>query len=210
MSAELAPYRYSTSVQGHSHGYILPALLRLLGKPEGPILDVGCGAGWIAGELMRRGYEVYGVDASESGIHLAQSIRPNAFFLMKVEDPQLPAELQSRPFKTIISTEVIEHLYSPRALVRLARDVLQSNGGGRFIVSTPYHGYAKNLALALAGRFDAHHTALWDGGHIKFFSRRTLEQILEEQGFIVTAFAGAGRLPLLWKSMLVSARLRSL
>jgi len=62
------------------------------------------------------------------------------------------------------------------------------------------------LALALSGRLDAHFTVLWDGGHIKFFSRRTLEQMLREQGFVATDFAGAGRWPYLWKSMLVKAR----
>jgi len=73
-------------------------------------------------------------------------------------------------------------------------------------VSTPYHGYIKNLALAVTGKLDAHFTVLWDGGHIKFFSRSTLEQMLREQGFEVTGFAGAGRWPLLWKSMLVKTR----
>ena len=73
-------------------------------------------------------------------------------------------------------------------------------------MSTPYHGYVKNVALALAGKLDDPFPALWDGGHIKFFSRNTLEQMLREQGFEVTGFAGAGRLPYLWKSMLVKAR----
>jgi len=75
------------------------------------------------------------------------------------------------------------------------------------IVSTPYHGYLKNLALAVTGKLDAHFTALWDGGHIKFFSRSTLEQMLREEGFDVQAFVGAGRWPFLWKSMLMKARL---
>ena len=73
-------------------------------------------------------------------------------------------------------------------------------------MSTPYHGYLKNLALAMTGKLDGHFSVLWDGGHIKFFSRATLERMLTDQGFEVLAFAGAGRLPLLWKSMLVNAR----
>ena len=49
-------------------------------------------------------------------------------------------------------------------------------------------------------------TVLWDGGHIKFFSRRTLEAMLSEQGLIVSAFLGVGRCPYFWKSMFVKAR----
>jgi hypothetical protein len=96
-------------------------------------------------------------------------------------------------------------LYDPRGFLDFARVILERAGGGKLIVSTPYHGYIKNLAMALLGKMDGHYTALWDGGHIKFFSRKTLEQMLEERGFVVTDFAGAGRVPYLWKSMLVSA-----
>ena len=69
-------------------------------------------------------------------------------------------------------------------------------------------GYLKNLALAISGKSDDHFTALWDYGHIKFWSKRTLTQLLQEAGFQVTQFRGAGRLPYFWKSMvLVATRL---
>jgi 2-polyprenyl-6-hydroxyphenyl methylase/3-demethylubiquinone-9 3-methyltransferase len=64
----------------------------------------------------------------------------------------------------------------------------------------------KNLALSIAGAWDAHHHPLVDGGHIKFWSRRTLAQLLSDEGFEEVAFQGAGRLPFLWKSMILMAR----
>ena len=66
-------------------------------------------------------------------------------------------------------------------------------------------GHAKNLALALSGRLDKHFTALWDGGHIKFWSRSTLSKLLREAGFEMLEFKGAGRMPPVWKSMIMSA-----
>ncbi len=57
-----------------------------------------------------------------------------------------------------------------------------------------------------SGKLDRHFTALWDGGHIKFWSRRTLSALLQEAGFELVAFRGAGRWPWLWKSMLIAAR----
>ena len=51
------------------------------------------------------------------------------------------------------------------------------------VLSTPYHGYWKNLALAVAGKWDKHLTALWQGGHVKFFSIKTLGVLLAEVGF---------------------------
>lgn len=59
----------------------------------------------------------------------------------------------------------------------------------------------------MTGKMDKHFTALWDGGHIKFWSKRTLTQLLEEFGFEIIEFKGSGRLPYLWKSMFIKARI---
>jgi len=77
---------------------------------------------------------------------------------------------------------------------------------GLAIISTPYHGYLKNLALALSGKMDAHFTALWDHGHIKFWSMRTLSELLRETGFVDIRFQRVGRIPALANSMIALAR----
>jgi 2-polyprenyl-6-hydroxyphenyl methylase/3-demethylubiquinone-9 3-methyltransferase len=63
----------------------------------------------------------------------------------------------------------------------------------------------KNLALSLLDRWDDHHTVRWDGGHIKFFSEKTLTALLGETGFTDIRFSNAGRVPWLWKSMVCRA-----
>lgn len=204
MSANYREYSYQSADSNWSDGYLLPPLRRMLGPARGPILDIGCGNGAIARALLADGHDVYGIDASESGIRIADAKAPGRFFLHSVTAGRLPDALTGKRFTTVISTEVLSHLYAPRELMDLARSVLADDG--ELIISTPYHGYFKNLALAMLGKMDAHFTVLWDGGVIKFFSRRTLEQMLREQGFAATDFAGAGRLPFLWKSMLVKAK----
>lgn len=103
----------------------------------------------------------------------------------------------------VISTEVVEHVFLPRMFARNCHTLLKSEG--TLIISTPYHGYLKNLALAAGGKMDVHFTALWDFGHIKFWSRKTLTHLLEEVGFSVREFDGVGRMPFLWKSMILVA-----
>lgn len=151
---------------------------------------------------------MYGTDASASGINIANNRFPGRFFLQDLSKDDLPAPLQDFKFDTIISTEVIEHLYSPRAYINFCKRVLMKNGGGELILSTPYHGYLKNLILALFGKMDTHFTVLWDGGHIKFWSRKTITILLNEAGFEVEQFKGAGRIPFVWKSMLIKAKLK--
>jgi hypothetical protein len=76
---------------------------------------------------------------------------------------------------------------------------------GKLIITTPYHGYLKNIVLSAAGKFDHHVNPLWDGGHIKFFSVQTLSQLLNTEGFLNLEFHFAGRLPWLWKDMICVA-----
>ena len=204
MSATYKDYGYQSADSNWSDSYLMPPLRRMLGDPHGPILDIGCGNGAIARALLAEGYDIYGIDASATGIGIASQKAPGRFFQHDIAAGSLPAALADKRFATVISTEVISHLYAPRSLIDLARHALVPEG--RLIISTPYHGYLKNLALAATGKLDAHFSVLWDGGFIKFFSRKTLEQMLREQGFVVTDFAGAGRWPFLWKSMLVKAR----
>lgn len=112
--------------------------------------------------------------------------------------------MNEEPFDAVVSTEVIEHLFAPHLLPMYARDCLRE--GGYLILSTPYHGYLKDLALSISDNWDSHHTPLWHGGHIKFWSRATLTQLLSEHGFRVLGFSGVGRLPYLWKSMVLIAK----
>ena len=53
---------------------------------------------------------------------------------------------------------------------------------------------------------DRHFTALWDHGHIKFWSMATLGELLREAGFVDLRFERVGRVPALAKSMIAVAR----
>lgn len=52
---------------------------------------------------------------------------------------------------------------------------------------------------------DSHFTALWDHGHIKFWSIPTLTQLMRETGFTNIQFRRVGRVPALAKSMIAVA-----
>jgi 2-polyprenyl-3-methyl-5-hydroxy-6-metoxy-1,4-benzoquinol methylase len=163
---------------------------------------LGCGNGALCGELSSTGFEVTGCDPGEEGIALARREYPHIpFHILGAYDE--PAAVGS-DFDAVVSTEVIEHLFLPRLLPRFASRVLRPKG--HLILSTPYHGYLKNLALSVAGKWDTHFSPLWDGGHIKFWSRATLVHLLSQEGFTVTQFVGTGRIPYLWKSMVLGCQ----
>lgn len=206
-STTYAFYDYTSSKATQNHGYLWPAVLRELpavgGAQRVRILDLGCGSGAFCRVLARQGYDVCGCDLSESGIALARDAAPECRFETLSVYDDLAAAFGTR-FDAIVSIEVVEHLYDPDTFVRRAREAL--TGAGRFIVTTPYHGYWKNLLIAAAGRCDRHYNPLNVGGHIKFWSRATLGALLSRNGFRVEQFRGAGRIPGLWKSLVAVAR----
>ncbi|MEO7214179.1 class I SAM-dependent methyltransferase [Mucilaginibacter sp.] len=199
-------YGYHSDAITHNFSYMLQPLLKMLEKNKNQcILDLGCGNGYLVNHLLSLGYNVYGTDASEKGIAIANKINPGRFFVQDLSTGKLPPELQKFSFDTIISTEVIEHLYDPEGFIDFCKQALSKNG--ELIISTPYHGYLKNLVLSLTNKWDQHLNPVWHGGHIKMWSKRTLSNLLEIKGFTVTQFEGCGRMPYIWKSMLIKARL---
>jgi 2-polyprenyl-3-methyl-5-hydroxy-6-metoxy-1,4-benzoquinol methylase len=197
--------RYYNAEPFCAHQYPLPVVKRYLtAKPNGcRVLDIGCGNGSFTSTWANPHWRVSGIDLSKSGIDSARRSLPNIDFQVGDIAGDLVKVFGAGASDIVISTEVIEHLYDPRAMVRNAFALLRP--GGEAILTTPYHGYVKNVALAVTGSCDAHYTALWDGGHIKFWSPRTLTKLLTGAGFADFSWSGAGRIPLLWKSMVIKA-----
>ena len=199
-------FGYETAAPVFVHQYIAGPVIKLLNNNrERTILDLGCGNGSLVKRMINEGFNAYGTDASESGIALASESAPDRFALQDLSKDDLPEKFAHLNFDTIISTEVVEHLYDPRKFISFAKNILVKNNGGEIIITTPYHGYLKNLLLSLAGKWDHHANPLCDGGHIKLWSKQTLTQLLNEQGFKVTNFVGCGRFHYLWKSMIIKA-----
>lgn len=195
-------YHYDDGDLNPSHDYLLPELTRTLSdlKPT-RMFDLGCGNGSVAKFLSDSGWSVTGVDPSEKGIAQAQANHPELNLHLGSAYDDLALKFGTFPLVT--SLEVVEHVYAPRTYAKTIFDLLEP--GGRAVLSTPYHSYVKNLAMALSGKMDAHFTALWDHGHIKFWSKKTLTILLEEAGFTKIQFSRAGRIPPLAKSMIAIA-----
>jgi 2-polyprenyl-6-hydroxyphenyl methylase/3-demethylubiquinone-9 3-methyltransferase len=200
-------YVYKDSKLNESHQYLLPALLNNLERvclKSGwkRIFDLGCGNGSIANELTTAGYDVTGVDPSEQAIAHAKRSFPKLKLTLGSAYDDLAS--QYGRFPVVVSLETVEHVYSPRKYAATLYDLVEP--GGVAIISAPYHGYWKNLALALMGKMDDHFTALWENGHIKFWSFKTMRMLLEEAGFKEITFQRMGRIPMLAKSMFAIGR----
>ena len=207
--ASVDSYGWETIKEPDSFGYIAPKIEVMLDSLNARrILDLGSGNGILANRLYESGHYVAGVEYDKSGVEISRLNFPKiSFYNLGVQDDPQAILAKEKKFDAVVSTEVIEHLYSPHLLPIFARKILVGNG--YLLVSTPYHGYLKNLLLSIFDKWDSHHTSLWHGGHIKFWSRKTLISLMESNGFEFVEFAGVGRLPFLWKSMVLVFRVAS-
>jgi 2-polyprenyl-3-methyl-5-hydroxy-6-metoxy-1,4-benzoquinol methylase len=166
------------------------------------VLDVGCGEGRFAAELARAGAEVVGIDIAAEPLRRAREHHPEL-----VDLRQVPAAgawpLPDASFDAVWAGEVIEHVADTAGWLSELRRVLRS--GGVLLLSTPDHGRLRMLGWALAPyKFEAHFDPRAD--HLRFYTRRTLSELLEDFGFRDVAVRRAGGPPGARRALLASAQ----
>jgi ubiquinone/menaquinone biosynthesis C-methylase UbiE len=148
--------------------------------PGETVLDLGAGAGEFSAALREAGATPIAVDVAAEALRRAGARVPGLDARLWVDGEPLPAEDNSAD--VVWAGEVIEHVVDVAPWLSEVRRVLRP--GGTLLLTTPDHGRATMLALALsARRFDAHFEPRSE--HVRFFSRRTLAALLADLGFDV-------------------------
>jgi 2-polyprenyl-3-methyl-5-hydroxy-6-metoxy-1,4-benzoquinol methylase len=182
--------------------YKWPTIIKLIPKnKEIRILDHGCGTGIIFQRLIKLNPKstFFGVDISEYAIKTIKKRFPKYNFYNVGDNGKLPIKRNS--VDLIISLDVIEHITATRDILSEFNRILKPDG--ELILSTPYHGVIKNLVLSIIGFekvFDPY------GPHIRFFTKKSLTQGLDQAGFKIKKFGVFGRFFPLSRGMFVVAQ----
>jgi ubiquinone/menaquinone biosynthesis C-methylase UbiE len=168
-------------------------------EPGEVVLDLGCGAGEFAAALLQLGATPIGVDVSGEALRRASERVPDVD-LRHWPAGELP--VRDASIDVVWAGEVVEHVVDVAPWLSEVRRVLRP--GGRLLLTTPHHGPARMLGLALSRRrFAAHFEPLAD--HVRFFSPQTLRALLDDFHFDVVELRSAGAAPLLRSTILVHA-----
>jgi 2-polyprenyl-3-methyl-5-hydroxy-6-metoxy-1,4-benzoquinol methylase len=170
-------------------------------QPGERVLDVGCGEGPFAAALLDAGARVVGIDVAAEPLRRAGALRPELD--LRVVPAAGPWDLEDASFDVVWAGETIEHVQDTAAWLSEVRRVLRP--GGRLLLSTPAHGPLTLLRLALsrrafAERFDPR------SDHLRFYSRGSLGELLEQFGFTEIELHGLGGLPGARRTLLAAAR----
>ena len=165
------------------------------------ILDVGCGDGNFSVQLKEacKAKEVYGIEISEKGAEMAR--KNGAKCYLDVDEENFPFE--DNYFDAVTAFEIIEHLFDPDHFLEEVYRVLKSNG--IFVLSTPNLASIHNRIALLFGyqpfsvmvslNNSVRHLGFSAGGaapdHIRFFTLRSLKELLEIHKFEILKVKGS-------------------
>lgn len=147
---------------------------------KGKLLDLGCATGFFLEAAASRGWQVYGLDISQSATALVgKSFRPRVLNTV-LEKTNFPDNY----FDLITGWDFLEHVPDPQLVLGICRRILKPEG--LLVLTTPD---LSSLVARLAGD-------QWMGykiDHLFYFSRRGLGTMLENCGFHHIRFGFAGK-----------------
>lgn len=77
--------------------------------PQGRVLDLGCGGGYVTNAMADAGYQTIGIDPSSDSVRAASAFGDGHFVVGRGEELPFPTS----SFDAVICSEVLEHVNSP-------------------------------------------------------------------------------------------------
>lgn len=143
------------------------------------VLDIGCASGYVAAELTARGSTVFGFDSDEEAATAARAhcVEVVVGDLERSEERAgLPADMD-----VVILGDVLEHLRDPLSVLADTRHLLAPQG--RVLMSVPNIGFWTARYTLMLGRFRYADAGIFDRTHLRFFTRRSAHELVQEAGF---------------------------
>lgn len=169
--------------------------------PEGQIdrlLDLGCGSGETSGYLKatQKVKWACGVEGSPEAAAVARK-KLDKIIEGDIERVEFDIELKS--VNVILALDILEHLVDPWTVINRLKNLLSSHGS--IVVSIPnVRHYSILFPLIFLGDWRYTQEGLLDSTHIRFFTKSTVIQMFEKQGFKLEKydFTGAKRGVIYW------------
>ena len=161
---------------------LLPARVKLE-----KVLDVGCGCG-ATGQYLKNHLEVKEVVGIEMNPEMAQQAQTilDQVIIGDVQKIDLP--YGQNYFDCIICADVLEHLYDPWSVLIKLKNHLSD--AGYLLLSVPNVQHWSMIARLLSGRWDYRDEGILDCTHIRFFTQKSLQGLLQRAGFQIEKLNG--------------------
>lgn len=186
---QTAPYR------GHT---LLADAVRRSVRAGGVVFEGGVSSGYFARVLVEAGYTVDGAEIDPAAAAEAARVCRQ---VVVGDLGTLDLDRLAPAYDGLVFGDTLEHLADPVALLRRLRPRLAE--GGALVVSIPnIANWAVRLGL-LAGRFRYTERGILDRTHLRFYTARTVREMLAEAGFRTDELVATVPVPLVgWRPVL--------
>lgn len=165
-------------------------MLKYLPENVEKIIEVGCGDGSF-GELLKEkaNAEVWGVEYVEEEALKAKKVLDEAFAGPIEENFE---NLPDNYFDVAYFNDVLEHLIDPYRVLKIFKAKMKV--GGVIISSIPNIRYHNALIPILFKKdFQYKEFGVMDFTHMRFFTKKSIRRMYEEQGYDVVLHEGINR-----------------
>jgi 2-polyprenyl-3-methyl-5-hydroxy-6-metoxy-1,4-benzoquinol methylase len=143
-------------------------------EPNKKVLDVGCASGYLVSFLKQKGCSVDGVDNDINYVKEAQKYC-NASVL------DISKEKIIGEYDVIILGDILEHLEHPDKILSNFKENL--NKEGYIIISLPNIVNIYPRLKIFFGHFDYEEKGIFDRTHLKFFTQKSLKELINNTGY---------------------------
>ena len=155
-------------------------LLARVGPEAKQILEFGCGEAPLGAALKaRQKCRVVGIELDPKAAAVARKRIDDVY----CGDAREIVSLLKEQFDWIIGGDIVEHLDEPWSFLAELRRVCTP--GGHLLLSLPNVAHGSVIADLLQGRFDYVYMGLTCVGHLRFFTRRSIEEMMSIAGWTI-------------------------
>jgi 2-polyprenyl-3-methyl-5-hydroxy-6-metoxy-1,4-benzoquinol methylase len=154
--------------------------VRLVGGNK-RVLEFGCSSGRITEVLVDRGCRVTGIEVDPDAAERARA-HADDVVVLDLDYDEFETKLAGQQWEVALFGDVLEHLRDPLRVLRATRQLLDPQG--TIVLSVPNVAHADVRLALLNGEFPYGPYGLLDRTHLRFFTRDTLAQLLDDAGFV--------------------------
>lgn len=161
-------------------------------------LDIGCGDGNLVFKALNKYRFVYGLDIARTRIFRANSKKnkmkqdKKARIKFSVCDVDDKLSISNNQFDTACMVAAFEHFFDPYHVLGEIKKVLKKDG--ILVIQVPNLGFLPRRLAVLLGNLPvtSEDDKGWDGGHLHYFTTKSLITFLETNGFTVQEVTCSG------------------
>lgn len=173
--------KYEAEVDLRNRNNSHTQLVLLTGRDK-RVLEVGPAKGYMTKVLKERGCRITAVEIDPAAAELAAA-HCERMIVGDIETLDFPKAFGRRRFGVAIYGDVLEHLRDPEAVLKRTARILAPEG--YVVASIPNIAHASVRLALLAGQFRYTDVGILDNTHLRFFTKRTIEELFSRAGFAV-------------------------